>query len=195
MTQNQAPIPLPGRGQLVNNPPFPALRSGPTAIPGASRQKQIPSSFIGYEGIFNYSASTPQFQYASEFALSHPGLEGSADGNGNGRSNFVDYALGEDPLGSSTAPAMEWHAGSLLVRQRVHAADVGFTLQVASDLSDWQPLEEGTHYTVVSEEVDFPQRERTLELTPVAGRARFFRMKVEQLGEGGVGESSGQAVR
>ena len=44
-----------GLGTLVglyyNNPLFPALRSGPTAVSGASRQKQIPSSgkMTGFE--------------------------------------------------------------------------------------------------------------------------------------------------
>jgi hypothetical protein len=33
------------------NPPFPALRSGPTAVSGASLQKQIPGSNIWIEEI------------------------------------------------------------------------------------------------------------------------------------------------
>jgi parallel beta-helix repeat protein/predicted outer membrane repeat protein len=101
------------------------------------------------------------------FATRYPGLNSADDGNGNGRSNYADYALGLDPTVSSGSGSVTTLVGDLLTFSiRAYAADVVSVYKKSTDLSTWYPLVENVDYTYV-ETVNYGVQDQvTLELTP-----------------------------
>ena len=100
---------------------------------------------------------------------------GHADANRNGRSNFLDYASGQDPEAGGLLPIVELNGTTLTLRQRINGTDAEPVAEWSDNLGDWFPLEEGTHYTVTSETVVGVTRTWVLELAPGQPSVRFFR--------------------
>lgn len=89
------------------------------------------------------------------FGLLHPSLNPTEDSNGNGISNFVEYATGTDPSGQdnpAARPMISRSEGSnfLTTSQRSNAVDVVFSWETSTSLEilSWQEMVWGTHYTV-----------------------------------------------
>lgn len=151
-----------------------------------SPEELLEVGFVGSEGgALGSNFSTPSRYYLAlspddfaewtEFGEEHPGLVGLEDANGNGRSNFLDYASGQDPEADGLLPIVELDGTTLTLRRRINGIDVLATAQFSDTLSGWLPLEEGVHYTVTSESVDGDMRTLVLELLPGQPARRFFR--------------------
>jgi hypothetical protein len=126
-------------------------------------------------GLVYHALEPADFTPLTTFSLSHPGLDPDGDANGNGESNFVDYASGADPESPVTSASLTLAAGQLVFRERSDAADVLTEPQFSVDLTMWEPLVEGDHYTVASDVVVGSERIRTFQLLPTTSTRRFFR--------------------
>lgn len=159
-----------------------ALLSAPNYL-GTEQAGPVEEVFVAQEGIFSYSA--PGLQYLllepgdfaewTDFVTAHPALVAGADANGNGRSNFLDYASGQDPEAAGLLPIVELEGTTLTLRRRVDGIDALAVAEYSDDLDEWFPLEEGVHYTVTSNTVSGPMRTRVLELLPGQPPTCFFR--------------------
>jgi hypothetical protein len=111
----------------------------------------------------------------TDFGSEHPGLDPAEDANGNGRSNFLDYASGQDPEAAGLLPVVELAGSTLTLRRRVDGSDALAVAEYSDNLDGWFPLEEGVHYTVIGNTVSGEMRTLVLELLPGQPAARFFR--------------------
>ncbi len=95
-----------GRGFAVVNPLFPALRSAPTAVSGASRQKQIPSSQqLGPPTSLNTFKHLPILLLLAAFSQAYAGID-----SGGGHSSDGIF-MNHSSIGASFA-TIKTHAGS-----------------------------------------------------------------------------------
>lgn len=116
------------------------------------------------------------------FAFLHPSLAPTADANGNGISNFLEYATGIDPSApddSSVRPRLSTSGGFrfLTSSQRSNAADTTAFWQTSTTLASnsWQKMVLGINYTIDSTSNPTPSRQQTvLKLLDVDSR-RFYR--------------------
>ena len=151
-----------------------------TAVPG-----EIPEAFVGYDGAAGFVASGLHYLLLSpgdfaewtDFSSRHPSLAAGGDANGNGRSNFLDYASGQDPEAAGLLPVVALSGNTLTLRSRVDGIDAQATALYSDDLDRWDPLEEGVHHTVVSNTVSGSMRTLVLELLPGQPERRFFRQR------------------
>ena len=152
---------------------------------GAATPGEIPEAFVGMDqGGFN-SWSTTGLHYLllspgdfaewTDFASEHPTLAAGGDANGNGRSNFIDYATGQDPEAPGLLAPVELTGNTLTLRRRTNGIDAQATAQFSDTLDGWDLLEEGVHYTLVGNTVDGTVRTLVLELLPGQPGKRFFR--------------------
>ncbi len=65
------------------------------------------------------------------------------DANGNGRSNFLDYASGQDPEAAGLLPVVELSGRTLTLRRRINGQDAAAVAEYSDNLEDWYPLEDG----------------------------------------------------
>ena len=150
---------------------------------GTQQAGLIEEAFVGDLG--GPTISTSGLQYLllvpgdfaewTDLATEHPGLSAGADANGNGHSNFLDYASGQDPAASGLLPIVELSGSTPTLRRRVDGIDALATAEYSDDLGGWHPLEESVHYTVTSNTVSGPMRTLVLELLPGQPPSRFFR--------------------
>ncbi|MCP5545599.1 MAG: hypothetical protein H7A49_17015 [Akkermansiaceae bacterium] len=112
----------------------------------------------------------------TDFASEHPSLDPAGDANHNGRSNFLDYASGQDPEAAGLLPIVELNGTTLTLRRRINASDAEPLAEWSDNLDDWFPLEEGVHYSVQSESVAGVMRTWVLDLLS-APPTRFFRQR------------------
>jgi hypothetical protein len=87
-----------------------------------------------------------------------PGLDPDGDANGNGRSNFLDYISGANPLTtheSSTNPTVAKVGENWQYRFTIRpdVLEAGYTLQVSGDLVTWDDLEAEADFEVLPLEV------------------------------------------
>jgi hypothetical protein len=116
------------------------------------------------------------------FAFLHPTLSPTGDANGNGISNFLEYATGIDPTAphdSSVQPQLSTSGGFhfLTSSQRSNAADTTAIWQTSTTLASasWQEMISGINYTVDSTSNPTPSRQQVvLKLLDVDSR-RFYR--------------------
>jgi hypothetical protein len=118
---------------------------------------------------------TSNFLALTDYAGTHPALNPNGDNNGNGRSNFLDYASGQDPESSGTLPIVDLREGLLTLRQRINGVDAIPVPEYSDNLSDWFALEEGAHYTVLSSTVNGEMLTQVVELVTDSAPKRFFR--------------------
>ncbi|MFT5853789.1 MAG: hypothetical protein ACI8XO_001030 [Verrucomicrobiales bacterium] len=106
-----------------------------------------------------------------------------ADGDGDGISNFLEYAFGTDPNMTAQIPVAEAVDVdgyiTFTFRKNLAAKDLGYTVELSDDLSSWQS---GTGVTVLVSVVrngDGTSTETHRSILPVGGGARrFVRVKV-----------------
>lgn len=155
---------------------------------GAATPGEIPEAFVGTQDIDNsYSTSglhyvlllPGDFAEGTDFASEHPALAAGGDANGNGRSNFIDYATGQDPTAPGLLAPVELSGTRLTLRRRINGTDTQGTAEFSDNLSKWNPLEEGTHYTLVSNTLDGEMRTLVVDLLPGQPGKRFFRQSFD----------------
>jgi len=119
------------------------------------------------------------------FSTEHPGLSMSGDENGNGISNYGEYAQGFDPsalfnqaIGLTLSDDL-----TLTFRQRSNAADVFASWVTSTDLEagSWSPLLQGADYSFDSILDVGDQQIITLDLlnTPAVDPRRFYRVEFD----------------
>ena len=116
------------------------------------------------------------------FNFLYPSLTPAGDANGNGLSNFLEYATGIDPtaLGDpSVQPQLSTSGGFrfLTSSQRFNAADTTAIWQTSTTLASdsWQKMVSGINYAVDSTSYPTPSRQQVvLKLLDVDSR-RFYR--------------------
>lgn len=116
------------------------------------------------------------------FSFLHPSLAKTGDENQNGLSNFVEYALGNDPSASddqSSLPTMSNGGGDKFITasERVNAADVHSSWVTSTDLASlpWQPMIEGVNYSVESTVTLAPGRQQMVIKLLDTDPRRFYR--------------------
>jgi hypothetical protein len=103
--------------------------------------------------------------YTRSFENVLPGLPRDGDANQNGRSNFLDYALGSSAIGRSSLVAEGFFvSGNPVFVVRADAVDVSPVLQRSTDLGEWNELEEGTDYQTILEVLNVEQDAVTFDL-------------------------------
>ena len=136
-------------------------------LDGLARMEGLVIDLGAYEGI------TPEPSFATLF----PDLDPKADDDRNGRSNFLDYALGEDPLDArSRGGQPQLNSGALLFRHRAGAADAIPSYEISGDLNRWRTMVEGLDYSVLSTETSDGLTRVILKISPqgnVFYRQRF----------------------
>ncbi|MCH7226723.1 LamG-like jellyroll fold domain-containing protein [Haloferula sp. A504] len=120
------------------------------------------------------------------FATLHPLLDPALDANGNGRSNFEDYAAGFDP---TAAFDVTLHSASLLRSDgswffthpvRLTGEDVVISYESSSTLSGFTPMVEGVDYEVIgSVPIDGTREEVVIRLLDeqLGAQRKFFRRR------------------
>ena len=116
------------------------------------------------------------------FTFLHPTLTPTGDANGNGLSNFLEYATGIDPTApddSSVQPQISTSGGFrfLTSSQRSNAADTTAVWQTSTNLSSnsWQEMLLGINYTVESTSNPAPSRQQVVMKLLDAGNRCFYR--------------------
>ncbi|WP_193212887.1 right-handed parallel beta-helix repeat-containing protein [Luteolibacter marinus] len=112
------------------------------------------------------------------FETLHPGLLKTDDDNGNGHTNYEDYALGADPLtphDPSYYPMLE--GTQLTFGYRDNAVDVFVEFQKSTDLLTWLGMVNGIDYTIQGSSSTGGRTVQTLDLllAPPADPKYFFR--------------------
>lgn len=114
---------------------------------------------------------------AVTFAALFPALDPGDDENGNGYSNYLDYALGTDPTAPFDPSGQTGIDGfTLTLASRFGAADVFATWQKSTTLEagSWSGMVEGVDYTVTSVNTIGSQTVTEIELIGVTPPV-FFR--------------------
>ncbi len=113
----------------------------------------------------------------------HPGLAPVGDANGNGLTNFLEYALGADPESPTTplgTPTITFSGGTLglTATWRSNALDVFPTWETSTTLapSSWQQLLPGIDYSLVSTSSAPGDRQSVSITLQPTGPKRFFRL-------------------
>lgn len=119
-----------------------------------------------------------------------------ADPDNDGRRNFLEFALGENPKmanpGSGTVSSVEIVNGephvTLTYNRRKNSAEVRYFVEVTQDLKTWASGPETTTETLATDLGEFEQVV-VRDNTPLsAGVQRFLRLRVERAGIGLLGE-------
>jgi len=118
------------------------------------------------------------YEFQQSFATRFLALDPDADDNGNGFSNYFDYAAGADPTAlhdpgvSPTPVALDTFTHTLLA----FAGDVHITYEISTDLVTFTPMVEGIDFTIPSEiPLGGARYERTVQLTDTGADRIFYR--------------------
>jgi hypothetical protein len=147
---------------------------GAIDLVGKNRVQQTIVDMGAYEG-----------PYVS-FSSLHPTLNPMADANNNGKSNFLDYAQGNDPNTSAAASGDSAFNSLgftfLKFTRRTNAVDVSLNRETSTTLTNgsWQAMVEGVHYIVDSTNlISTSKEEVSLKVIPL-GPTRFYRQVFTQ---------------
>jgi hypothetical protein len=120
--------------------------------------------------------------YDVTFSSLYPTLDPAADQNGNGLSNFFEYALGIDPNGPgdfSALPVVSTSGGSMFLTatRRSNGIDIVQSWLTSTSLAplSWQSMVENLHYLPVSTTTLSPGRQQVVYKLLVTDPARFYR--------------------
>lgn len=129
------------------------------------------TSHLYTEGIIAVVGSTT-------FGSEHPGLSMGGDENGNGISNYAEYAQGFDPgAPNNPLPGPSFSDGARLSFElRSNAADVFSQWVTSSDLEpgSWRPLVQGADYTLLQINESGSRQQIVIELLPMESVTRRF---------------------
>lgn len=165
----------PGHLRAVINAPRPAIRNGMAGNLALQLLDlpSIPGSCLNVSQQLRVGAPI-------KFAALHPNLDPEGDANGNGLSNFCEYALGVDPEGVSREDVLPQMEGkTLAISRRINAVDITMGVEISADLENWYPLSEGVTYLVESSEETPEGRKERLSLPMLLGKV-FFRQTFER---------------
>lgn len=116
------------------------------------------------------------------FSYLHPALSPSGDSNGNGLSNFLEYAAGIDPTGPdnpSARPKFSANGGFYFLTSslRTNALDADIFWQTSTTLGalSWQKMIAGINYTIESSSSLAPSRQQVVMKLLDSGNRRFYR--------------------
>ncbi|MCF7733990.1 MAG: hypothetical protein K9N23_20055, partial [Akkermansiaceae bacterium] len=165
-----APTTAPGGLRLLNGSP--AINAGDdlantTTTDLAGKPRKIGTIDLGaYEGGVGIT-----------FAALHPGLDPNGDANGNGVSNFADYATGGDP----TAPDDPTLRPKLISNQltfsyRSNANDINVQYEKSTTLlpGSWNVMVLDTDYTINNTSTNSGRTIETIRLLSRAGRTHHL---------------------
>ena len=138
---------------------------------------------VGRERIQNGLVDLGAYEggYAITFENVFPGLETDSDTNGNGRSNFLDYALGHNAKALNGPNALAYMDGKQPVFVfRSNAQDLRLRLQRSIDLVHWDDMKAGLDYTIDADVINESQTEAQVDLLDAVNHppdgAVFFRL-------------------
>ncbi|MDP4781627.1 MAG: right-handed parallel beta-helix repeat-containing protein [Akkermansiaceae bacterium] len=86
--------------------------------------------------------------YPITFATLHPTLDPDYDSNGNGASNFLEYAVGSHPEAPDEGKyILQYKRTDISFQSRAYAEDLIARIETSTDLTDWQELIEVDDYS------------------------------------------------
>ena len=141
------------------------LLSGSKSInTGLDSEVIDPEDILGEDRIRNTivdRGAVENLQVGISFSELFPALSLEEDLNGNGVSNYVDYATGLDPTIEGVGSAVPEIEGELLTFfQRTDSRDAISSYLHSIDLLNWSALVEGTDFVVETRDEIEPDRER-----------------------------------
>ena len=125
----------------------------------AAGEERIQSTSPTGAAVIDLGAYEGEFEAVVDSDLSFPALfpdlSATEDENGNGLTNFEDYASGADPTtpgDPAFSPVFDQASGELRFRYRTGATDFQVVREKSSSLTgnSWVPLVEGSDYSTVS---------------------------------------------
>ncbi len=135
-----------------------------------------------------------RWEQFSDIQLSNGAISGpSADPDGDGLPNQLEYAFGESPTQATVnaAPVLSIQSGALALTytRRNDVTDLTYTVEVSSDLNTWVTGETYTHEIAVTPLDGLRDRVTVADKTSLApGVRRFMRVRVLQdSGSSGLG--------
>ncbi|MGJ8716516.1 MAG: choice-of-anchor Q domain-containing protein [Maribacter stanieri] len=135
-----------------------------TDLAGSSRIQDLIIDLGAYEGAI-----------AITFYTLYPDLAADGDENGNGVSNFLEYALGIDPRGSHSFPLSPTITsdGELIITYRNNGSDINPVLESSTTLqpNSWQSVTTGIP------SINGSQTTITLDLSVLLDLKMFFRQR------------------
>lgn len=144
----------------------PALNAGDgtaaTSINSTSDDLAGKTRFL--DGIIDMGAYEGGYTtFANDFSDLNP----EDDANGNGLSNYADYAMGADPTAAPTThQATTFHGNQVTFRTRDYATDIKPVYQKSTDLVEWSPMVKNVDYSVISTSSNGTELRVTFVLTP-----------------------------
>jgi len=122
---------------------------------GSNFGSSFPFDLEGNARINAGTVDVGAYEYYATFALENGVLDPDADDNGNGQSNYADYAAGVDPLAAPDPTAIAETTiveGTPFLRftMRTDADDVFTFYENSIDLEDWDLMEEDVDYLIDS---------------------------------------------
>jgi hypothetical protein len=175
----------------ANDPQFLSPASGnlrlalnsPMIDAGLNGEVITTEDIVGRERIQNGLVDLGAYEggYAITFENVFPGLETDSDTNGNGRSNFLDYALGHNAKALNGPNALAYMDGKQPVFVfRSNAQDLRLRLQRSIDLVHWDDMKAGLDYTIDADVINESQTEAQVDLLDAVNHppdgAMFFRL-------------------
>lgn len=147
---------------------------------GTETIADLPTDLGGSDRIFSEVIDLGAYEsgaVAVTFTTVFPALDPADDDNGNGLSNYLDYALGMDPTQPDDFSARPAINGNLVTfSHRTGVDDATPLYRKSSDLQGWTTMIPGTDYSIQSTTTIGDREEVTLQLllAPPSDPAMFF---------------------
>jgi len=161
---------------------FRLLTGSPALDSGDNAANPLPTDLAGNPRIQNNTIDLGAFEGSHQlsFSLLFSGLAPDGDENGDGQSNYHDYASGADPrTPDSPMDSLAISGRQLTVPSRAHASDVFIILEKSISMipGSWVRMTEGIDYRAVSSSDNVGQTRLVLEILDSAVTNQFFRVR------------------